>query len=326
MTTSKAIVTTKNTAPRPHKKTIKITYYVLFLIMLSGLVYNIYLAQKISKTTTQEIQRLNTRIENLNQQQTQSTNETIQSLQQLKNVQQIFEDRQKQQNAKNTDWPLYRARYYLELAQIAMHWDYYSQIALTLLEQADILIMQMHDEKVLAIRQAIANEILLIKQNPAPDMVGILSQLDALQTTIQHLPQQYFITENKSQHNILHPNNSTYWQKSLQILQSLIIIKERNPTTEPIMTPTYAETLRRMLSLSLQEAQWAVLQHNDAIYQFTLQQTIKTLCQILDCHTDKAQKIIHQIHTLQKISLKQPETTPSQSLSLLNTWIREGIQ
>lgn len=91
----------------------------------------------------------------------------------------------KQKLYQNNDWLLLKARYYLELAQINVHWSDNFNTSVALLQQADALLKGMNIPKIFTIRQTIAKEIAQLKSISVVDITGILSQLDAASSGYQ---------------------------------------------------------------------------------------------------------------------------------------------
>ena len=99
----------------------------------------------------------------------------------------------------------------------------------------------------------------------------------------------------------------------------MVIIRHRDEDINPLPSPAYEAMLREEIRLNLQEAQWAVLQNNEALYQFLLTQAIKQINRSFA--PDETQALLKQLQTLQQIHLIQPKPILEQSLPLLNQFI-----
>lgn len=232
-----------------------------------------------------------------------------------------------QQNLYQTkDWLLLKARYYLELAQINTHWSDDLQGTHTLLQQADTILSEFHDESAAKIRQAIASEMEKIDATPKIDLAGLLSQLDAAQNQVADL-------SIKTSEGLAQQTNPTptpreasqgwkeHMQQSLSLLERLVVIRHHDAEITPPPSLVYESMIREGIRLNLQEAQWAALQNNEAIYQFSLDQAIKNIKRSFNLEQTNAVALVKKLGELQHAPLAPKKLSLDQSLPLLNQWI-----
>jgi uroporphyrin-3 C-methyltransferase len=79
--------------------------------------------------------------------------------------------------------------------------------------------------------------------------------------------------------------------------------------------------LREGIRFNIQEAQWAVLQKNDKIYQWSLKQAIQNIQRVFANDHSELPTVIRSLQTLQNITLTQKKPILEQSLLLLNQQI-----
>lgn len=227
------------------------------------------------------------------------------------------------------DWLLLKARYYLELAEINAHWSDNTETSINLLQQADTILSTIHDERLLSIRQTIANEISQLQQLTPIDFAGILSQLDALQLQIKSLALKPSIQQNQSKDASKHQDNPLNWRDrlktSLTQLEKLVIIQHHDDTLQSLFTPAYESMLRENIRLNIQQAQWAVIQQNEAVFKLALTQTLRNINRAFDLNQNNAQTLIKQLKQLEEISLQHQRLPIDQSLRLLNQFIELRI-
>lgn len=230
-----------------------------------------------------------------------------------------------QNNFKQEDWLLLKARYYIQLAQINAHWstDYNSAIAL--LVQADEVLKQLNETKVFEIRQSLAKEMSQLKAIPSLDMAGVLSQLDAAQVSVDGLSIQSTSSENAEEKVT---NNSTQvsgWryrlQNSLDLLGKLVVIRRDNEEIKPLLSPLYEALLKENIRLDLQEAQWAVLNKNSAVYEMVLKQAIDNLKRTFNPNSQNTSALLNQLDQLQQIHLTQEQPEIGAALPIINQLI-----
>lgn len=235
-----------------------------------------------------------------------------------------------QQNLYQTkDWLLLKARYYLELAQINTQWSDDLQSTNTLLQQADTLLADFHDDSAVKVRQAIANEIAQIEATPKPDLAGLLHQLDAAQTQIANLPMK--TSEGISQKtgsNTSQKQPSQGWrghlQQTVSLLEQLVVIRHHDADIVPPPSIVYESMIREGIRLNLQEAQWAALQNNEVIYQFSLSQALKNIKHSFNLEQPNTVALVKQLEGFQQVQLAPKKLSLNQSLPLLNQWIESN--
>ncbi|OGV46760.1 MAG: hypothetical protein A3F46_08695 [Legionellales bacterium RIFCSPHIGHO2_12_FULL_42_9] len=196
-----------------------------------------------------------------------------------------------------------------------------------LLQEADALLQKIPDERLYEVRQTIAHEITELKSIPPVDIAGTMAKLDKAQIAVAQLAFKP-LTLSPS----LQTTNASWrdhWQASLNLLEKLVIVRHHKPGEAPILTPLYQTVLRERISMDLQEAQWAVLQHNSNVYQQSLKQVIKSIRHNFANHESdsnshdnaKVRAFLTEIRQLQQVQLSPTKPAISQSLSELDELI-----
>jgi uroporphyrin-3 C-methyltransferase len=228
------------------------------------------------------------------------------------------------QTYRTNDWILLKARYYLELAQINATWGSDTQTTSDLLNQADMLLTDVHEQRLLEVRRAIAQENTAVKAVEKIDVAGLLSQLDAAQELThslmaQSMPGQVASTVPAT---VDVKEASIGWRgrlyESVHALEKLFVVRRVDADTQPFITPVYAGLLRERIQLALQETQLAVLQGNEALYQLTLKQAIKQIKPSFDLQDPNTIALLKQLDDLQQRTIVQKKINIGQALLLLN--------
>ena len=231
-----------------------------------------------------------------------------------------------QRSYQTNDWLLLKIRYQLDLAKINAHWSNNWETTLALLQQADALLANIADPRLFKIRQAIAQDIIQIQSMPTVDVPGLLSQLDAALTMIANLPLKPTLTP-VDKATVKKTNNGTIsaWRQrlkeSVSLLEELVVVRHHDEDILPLPTPAYESMLRESVRLYLQEAQWAVLQNNEPVYQFSLTQAIKKINQSFAPDATETIALLKQLRAFQQIQLIKPQPVLEQSIPLLNQFI-----
>lgn len=312
-----------------------------FIIAIAAIiiaVYTIQLNQQLQQKLVDEKNALATQMEQLKQ--TQSTTQEqidikAEGIQQnhtdlqskLDSLNKQWHSAMSQRLYQNQDWLLLKARYYLELGQINTFWSDNFKATIALLQQADDLLKQVNEPKIMDVRQAIAKEISALKATPTVDVAGLLSQLDAAQISVSNLTIQSTIDESETEAQTETPKtpNPSAWrtrlQDSVNLLEKLVVIRRDDEDIKPLMSPLFESILRESIRLNLQEAQWAILNNNPVVYELALKQAIMNIKRTFNEEAQNTSALIKQIKELQQIKLTQEKPVIGQALPLLNQLI-----
>ncbi|MFO3149026.1 uroporphyrinogen-III C-methyltransferase, partial [Legionella pneumophila serogroup 1] len=83
----------------------------------------------------------------------------------------------------------------------------------------------------------------------------------------------------------------------------------------------YESAIKENIRLNLQEAQWAILNNNPAVYQFALNQAIANLKRVFNDSSQNTDALIKQLSTLQNVKLTQEKPVVGQAIPLINQMI-----
>lgn len=165
----------------------------------------------------------------------------------------------------------------------------------------------------------------LLKQNiaslntlPHLDLSSILTQLNTLQTQI---PQLSLLNTTPRSNETVSPSPQTTSEKkwlsaiqaSLHSFQQLIVVRHLDKPIQPLLPQVQQQYLQHNLQLLLQQAQWALLHQQQAIYQTSLQQVKETIQQHFVENSPTSQAIIQKLNELEKINLQPslPDLMPT---------------
>jgi uroporphyrin-3 C-methyltransferase len=310
------------------------------IVALIAVAYNSQLTFQLKNTLATENTLLQSEIAQLKQQQQElkaqsdSAKETIeQSKNDLSQKLTSINGQLKAANAKTTQeqsWQLQQARYYLELAQINSHWNQTNQPTLELLQQANNMLGHVNLPEIFNIRQIIAKEITQLNAIKPLDFSGILSQLDAIQASLYTLRiQQPAMTSEETDPNSPSlqespPGWKTHFQDSLLKLKTLVVIRRTDEDIKPLMTPLLETLMKESISLNLQEAQWALLNKNQDIYQWALTHAITQIKKAFNQDAQNIATLLQQLTTLQKLDLTPATQSVGEALPLLNQLIDQS--
>lgn len=328
----------KESNPTPSKNNTLISGVALLIAIAAVLVtaYSIRLNHVFQKKITDEHASLMNQVLQMKKQQNADQEQIATKTEQFKQVKESLQSQfnqldKKLQNAmsqrfyQNQDWLLLKARYYLELAQINHHWSDNSKTSVALLQEADHLLKQINSTKIFEIRQALAKEIAQIKALPPVDMTGLLSKLDAAQSHLDNLSIKSSVMEHETKTEETSTSSETsgwraHLENSLNALEKLVVIRRDDEDIQPLVSPLFESLARENIRLSLQEAQWAILNNHPDVYQFALKQAINNLKKTFRT-SSTLNALLTQLKELQEAKVTQDKPQLDSSLSLLNQLI-----
>jgi uroporphyrin-3 C-methyltransferase len=222
---------------------------------------------------------------------------------------------------------LKKAQYYLQLAQINAHWSQQPQTTIELLKQADLLLSGQHQSAIYTIRQQIAEDISTLEKQPKLDIVGLLTKINAIQAQIHQLSYRDDPLLSKSNHqDEKEKADKEGWRQhmanSVNALEKLVVIRHHDHTVKPILSDKQFSLVKEALYGELQQAKWAIINGNQAIYKLTLDQTVKALQQQFNSNQTNVAKILGELESLQQVQFPQSTFEPSKALMLLNEQIQ----
>jgi uroporphyrin-3 C-methyltransferase len=306
---------------------------LLTLLILGSLGYTLYTQQQLHVETQNKTHDLVTKLHALEQRQVELHNllETEQTTHQIAeaNVRATLDKLNNQFQSAITPshdvsnhWLLLKAHYTLELAQLNAYWSTDRNTTITLLKQADSLLAQQQSPQLFPVRQALAREITEQETAPMLDQAGILSQLDAVQQQIVTRPFQQ-TSPLKQEITLTHTTKlPDSWQgrihACLGLLKQFFVVRYHPDPLQPLLTPAYKALQRETIRLNLQEAQWAILQRNEAVYQLVLKQTMFNVNRAFGKNNTSTQSLIQVLTDLKNIPIHETKIIPETSLAILN--------
>lgn len=313
-----------------HARYVHLALLILGLTSLISAQYALYSNFQLQSKSEQEQQTLLTEIDNLKQLHYEATNKieaAVKSHTQSQNIVDeklaLVEKAMQERMYQTNDWILLKARYLMELAEINAHWSNDLSGTADLIKQADTLLAPIHDQRLFNVRQIMAKEIAQINAIPKVDITGLLSQLDAAQDNVFSLPVKTSNVNIVPETSSSTPSpTSAVWRnrikQTLHSLEKLVVIRRNDEIIPPLPAPGQDMLLRENLRLILQTTQWAILHQNQALYDSSLTQAIKSIHRSFDLNAASTQSLISHIQNLQKIKLLQEKPQLNQSLTVIN--------
>lgn len=194
---------------------------------------------------------------------------------------------------RKQDWMLAEVEYLINIAELKLSLQKDRNTAIQLLKTADERIIEISDQSLLPIREAIARDVSNLSLIQESDITGIVISLNTLDQQIEKLELLAFKFDETLEGKKTEIQNQETKDGEQQIDNSLpdfseiykrfvkefIVIKNHAETPQPLMTPKQRANLNRNIQLSLQQAQISALQGNEKLYQLNLNKAIKWIVQ-----------------------------------------------
>ena len=200
---------------------------------------------------------------------------------------------------QSSDWIIQKARYYLELAQINTNWMDSQSTTIVLLKQADMIVAHTHQPSLNPLRQAIAENIMTLENAPSVDTQAILRQLKTVHAEIIKLNQ----LSTQDLDTAANPSQANSWRdrllNTLKHLKNLIVVHHyAHDALQAQLMPNATALVLESVRLNLEQAQIALLNHQQTLYTLTL----TTILQNIQHYDDPTNpKTLHIVEALQKL-------------------------
>ncbi len=202
----------------------------------------------------------------------------------------------------------------IQLAQYNLVYFYDAGNALSALTLADqqLSAIVSPDIRLENLHQLLTQYLINLKAFPHIDLTTILAQLQSLKLQITQLPLLPNSNSSKPPTPEAATNNlqENKWARalknSLESFRQLIIIRHLNKPIEPLLPEIEQQYLQHNLLLLLQQAQWALIHHEPAIYQSSLQEIQENIKGHFATNSLDTQTILQSINQLKQVNLQIP--------------------
>lgn len=171
---------------------------------------------------------------------------------------------------RHQDWMLAEAEYLIKLAEYKITLEQDKFTAIGLLKTADEKILEIGDNSLIELRQAIAQDIANIQLVVAPDISGLSVQLDAIVKQIPELSIVALELEPIVERTTQNPDESEEfnWQDIYyNFIDDFVTVKDHSQPVKPLMTPEQRGNLNANIQMALQQAQIALLRGEQSLYE-----------------------------------------------------------
>lgn len=326
-TDKKAAAAKPASKTHPQKKMLTSTPVLVFVVLVV-LLYSVWNSYQFSQNQQQQAtlgNKTQQQLSNLDQEinQTSAMQQAMQAqLQDINRAQQQQQELMEQYaqglsralqrvQSKSEDFQLEEVLALVKQARIQLLWRHSPGVAIRLLQLADEELKTMANPRYLPIRKALARDMVSLSAVPALDKQGLLAKLNAFQQQIPQLPIIGNTTEgmpamdNDDQQQT--DTEQAWWQQGLhrtwQKLQHVVVVRKRDAAIEPLMTKEQQRILTQHCQLLLQQAEWALINQDQAVYANSLQQAIEHLKQHFNADDQRTRSLMSALQQLSMINV-----------------------
>jgi uroporphyrin-3 C-methyltransferase len=323
----------ENTAPiAPEKAPIKakspkrfvLAISVLFILLIAAVVF---LWQELQKTE-ENLNKIQKHFSTLSTQQKTNEdnfkNQLAQTSQKLDAQQNILTqantqlaELMKRASGDDRSWRVGEIVYLVRMANLLLNVQHDIPKALVLLKKAENRVTQLHDAALDSFHAALLKNISALQNTPIIDIDGLTTQLSNLRDQV---PALSILVAPKPNMTILENTereaHKKWWQHAWNnikaSLQQLVIVRREEEKMPAIIAPEEQLYLQENLQLLLMQAQWALINHDQMLYQKSLKQANSWVEKYYVQNSASTQNFLKQLQALlnQNISPPVPDFSP----------------
>jgi uroporphyrin-3 C-methyltransferase len=223
--------------------------------------------------------------------------------------------------ARLDDWKLAEVEYLLRLANQRVMLQKEITGASALFDAADKVLASLDDPAMIMVREKMAEEMLMLGKATTIDQQGIYTKLQALKTIVHETvqPPKTFTSDSISDNTIQikEPAATGFVDQLL----SLISVRTRDKAFDAPLANQQYQLLEHSLTLMLEQAQWALLKSDQALYESSLDNAKNWIQNTL--RHQQANALLNQIISLKLVKISSSMPDVSESLRLLRQIIKD---
>lgn len=248
---------------------------------------------------------------------------------QSKNATQVLTDVQTQISALQTQWSkpaLAHVLYLAQLAQDALWYQFDNTQAILYLKEAHIELTQGNDAEFQTLDASVQQSLTALAAITAPNVPKIVTQLSELQDAVNALPLTQ--TESETVTRMQPDRKSSFWRNvggsAWRGLQKVVTIKHYGNNAPHFITPDERAYFNARLCLYLNQAQWAALAHNSALFNSSMASAEHWLKTNYDTNNVAAQTLLQKMQALENMNLQPNFPALSPLISRLQQALLRG--
>ncbi|NNM52232.1 MAG: hypothetical protein HKM02_08410 [Pseudomonadales bacterium] len=292
--------------------------HFMFRILVLAQVVGIYLAIAYGWPWLKHLQtstlQLDQRLDHVQVQETQDTQHTLTMLHQVQTDPSLRER-----------WLLAEIGYDLHIAEQQLMLGRNPAEVLPLLHNADGLAASSRDDHILPLRSSLAQDLLNVQSAAQLDIPGTYLRLHAVASRLQQLPMNLVPGRSSTPVRAVSPEPITQgwkqlWQEGMMHFSHLISLRHPSSASGTLPDELERNALKWHEQALLDQAIWALLHRQNAVYQQALLDTEQLLHQHALLYDQASyQAIDNELQSLMALSIAYPQLNLDRSLKTLDS-------
>ena len=231
---------------------------------------------------------------------------------------------QRQVGKSKNQWLIAEAEYLVSIANTRVQLAGDLKTAITAFQAADQRLKENGDPSTFSVRTQIAKEIVTLQSTKLPDIVGLSSQILALEGAVNQME----ISEphagsaqapgiGKGDPSALPNDIKETLNDAWANFSKLVVVRRNDQPKAALMTPEQVELIRKNLALKLEAARLALIHGDQALYSSSLTIVSQWLNDYFDAENPSVKTAVSQIQSLTNTPIKATFPDVSKSLSML---------
>ncbi|NDE57118.1 MAG: hypothetical protein EB071_09595, partial [Gammaproteobacteria bacterium] len=243
---------------------------------------------------------------------------------------------QRQLNKTRGDLMVTDAEYLLSVANQKLNLIGDVKSVLAAMEAADQRLHESGDPAVFKAREVLAGEIASLRKVEGLDVVGLSSDLVALQKRVAGLPTALphagIVKQLEAQKSVEKDQDSKpdaeadAFDHALKGIKDLVVVRRTDRLVDAVLTPEQVETVRQLLLLKLETTRAALLRNDENLYRQSLSWTIEWVQQQFDTSANETKAMLNDLEKLSQQSLSITYPDISRSLTMLQNIERVRLE
>ncbi|NJD08416.1 MAG: fused uroporphyrinogen-III synthase HemD/membrane protein HemX [Methylococcaceae bacterium] len=228
---------------------------------------------------------------------------------------------QHQMNQSRGDLMIADAEYLLSVANQKLHLVGDVKAVLAMMEAADQRLHDSGDPAAFKVREALAEEIKIVKSISPPDLVGTSAKLLVMESEVRNLPLFLPHSDLKPDQHETTPSTGEgsdgFLDSKLKGFKDLVTVRRTDRPIATILAPEEASAIRQVMLLKLEMSRAALLRGDESMFQANIDSASQWLHENFAHDTAAVKEIAAELKTLGELKIQIPFPDISKSLTLL---------
>lgn len=224
------------------------------------------------------------------------------------------------------DWPLQEAVQLLKQADRALQIGHDIASAIAILQDVDRVLREMPDTRIQYLQQAVKEQLAQLRGFSTVDqadlalsIAALYPQVGQLTFNMVQLPDAVANAELEASPDFL----QRFWQG---VKEDWIVVQRRSQPVQPLLSSDQQFLVKQNILLALQQAQWAVLHEENALYHTMLVQVVDWLRQFYRLDEPRADAFAAEIQRLLNIDLVVKYPNLAETIQLFDAELKSRLQ